>query len=114
MATSAEAEPVHSRIAVAIPCFNEAAAIAIVIAQFRAALPEAELVVFDNNSTDGTAQIARGLGIRVIDVPEQGKGHTVRAAFAALNEFEILILTDGDGTYPAEAAPLLVAQVREH
>jgi len=109
-----EAEPAPAGIAVAIPCFNEAAAIAIVIAQFRAALPGAELIVFDNNSTDGTGEIARGLGIRVIDVPEQGKGHAVRAAFAALSEFDILVLTDGDGTYPAEAAPLLVAQVHEH
>ncbi len=50
----------------------------------------------------------------MIDVPEQGKGHAVRAAFAALTDFDILILTDGDGTYPAEAAPLLVAQVLEH
>jgi glycosyltransferase involved in cell wall biosynthesis len=109
-----EAEPAPAQIAIAIPCFNEAAAIAIVIARFRAALPEAELVVFDNNSTDGTGEIARGLGVRVIDVPDQGKGHAVRAAFAALSEFDILVLTDGDGTYPAEAAPLLVAQVLEH
>jgi glycosyltransferase involved in cell wall biosynthesis len=109
-----DAEPAPARIAVAIPCFNEAAAIAIVIARFRAALPEAELVVFDNNSTDGTGEIARGLGVQVIDVPEQGKGHAVRAAFAALTEFDILVLTDGDGTYPAEAAPLLVAQVLDH
>jgi hypothetical protein len=109
-----EPEPAPVRIAVAIPCYNEAAAIAIVIAQFRAALPEAELVVFDNNSTDGTGELARGLGVRVIDVPEQGKGHAVRGAFKALNDFDILVLTDGDGTYPAEAAPLLVAQVRDH
>jgi glycosyltransferase involved in cell wall biosynthesis len=109
-----EAEPAPAGIVVAIPCFNEAAAIAIVIARFRAALPAVELVVFDNNSTDGTGEIARGLGIRVIDVPEQGKGHAVRAAFAALSEFDILVLTDGDGTYPAEGAPLLVAQVLEH
>src|SRR5262245_56002436 len=97
------------RIAVAIPCFNEAAAIAMVIAQFRAALPSAEIVVFDNNSTDGTGAIARGLGVRVIDVPEQGKGHAVRAAFTALDDFDVIVLTDGDGTYPAEAAPLLIA-----
>jgi glycosyltransferase involved in cell wall biosynthesis len=114
LSNPAEAEPAPARIAVAIPCFNEAAAIAIVIARFRAALPEAELVVFDNNSTDATGEIARDLGVRVIDVPEQGKGHAVRTAFSALTEFDIVILTDGDGTYPAEAAPLLVAQVREH
>jgi glycosyltransferase involved in cell wall biosynthesis len=97
------------RIAVAIPCFNEAAAIAAVIAQFRAALPGSEIVVFDNNSTDGTGVIARELGVRVVAVAEQGKGHAVRAAFATLEAFDVLVLTDGDGTYPAEAAPLLIA-----
>src|SRR5437762_13429603 len=101
------------RIAVAIPCCNEAAAIATVITQFRAALPGAEVVVFDNNATDGTGAIARGLGIRVVDVPEQGKGYAVRTAFATLDEFDVLVLTDGDGTYPAEAAPLLIAPVIE-
>jgi glycosyltransferase involved in cell wall biosynthesis len=100
-----------ARIAVAIPCYNEAAAIATVVASFRAALPRAEIVIFDNNSTDGTGDIARGLGVRVVDVPEQGKGHAVRAAFATLSNFDVVLLTDGDGTYPAEAAPLLVAPV---
>jgi glycosyltransferase involved in cell wall biosynthesis len=99
----------NKTIAVAIPCFNEAAAIATVIGQFRAALPGAEIVVFDNNSTDGSGALARGLGVRVVDVPEQGKGHAVRAAFAVLEAFDVVVLTDGDGTYPAEAAPLLIA-----
>jgi len=108
-----EAEPAPARIAVAIPCYNEAAAIATVVAQFRAALPAAKIVVFDNNSTDGTGEIVRGLGICVVDVPEQGKGHVVRAAFAMLAEDDVIVLTDGDGTYPAECAPLLVAQVLE-
>jgi glycosyltransferase involved in cell wall biosynthesis len=110
--TEAEAASTpEARIAVAIPCYNEAAAIATVVAAFRAALPAAEVVVFDNNSTDGTGEIARGLGVRVVDVPEQGKGHAVRAAFAALADRDAVLLTDGDGTYPAEAAPLLVAPV---
>jgi glycosyltransferase involved in cell wall biosynthesis len=68
-------------------------------------------VVFDNNSTDGTGEIARGLGVQVINVPEQGKGHAVRAAFAALNEFDVVVLTDGDGTYPPESASLLVGPI---
>ena len=76
-------------IAVAIPCFNEAAAIRTVIAQFRAALPGAEIVVFDNNSTDGTAEAARDEGVRVEPVPEQGKGHVVRAAFALLRDRDV-------------------------
>jgi glycosyltransferase involved in cell wall biosynthesis len=99
----------NQTITVAIPCFNEAAAIATVIGQFRAALPGAEIVVFDNNSTDGSGAMARGLGVRVVEVPEQGKGHAVRSAFAELEAFDVVVLTDGDGTYPAEAAPLLIA-----
>ena len=69
-----EAEPAPARIAVAIPCYNEAAAIATVTRQFRAALPEAAIVVYDNNSTDGTDEIARGLGVRVVPVfpPREG------------------------------------------
>lgn len=117
MTNPTEAEPASApeagRIAVAIPCYNEAAAIPAVVASFRAALPAADLFVFDNNSTDGTGAIARGLGVRVIDVPDQGKGHAVRAAFAALADYDAVLLTDGDGTYPAEAAPLLVAPVLE-
>ncbi len=104
-------KPEAARIAVAIPCYNEAAAIATVVAQFRAVLPEARILVIDNNSTDGTGEIARGLGVEVIDVPEQGKGHAVRAAFAALAEWDVVLMTDGDGTYPAEAAPLLLTPV---
>ena len=108
MTNLAEAEAYSARIAVAIPCFNEAAAIASVIESIPSRASEAEIVVFDNNSTDGTGEIARGLGIRVIDVAEQGKGHVVRAAFGALGDFDVVVLTDGDGTYPAESAPLLV------
>ena len=97
-----------SAIAVAIPCYNEAAAIAAVVAEWRDALPEAEIVVFDNNSTDGTGAIARRLGVRVVEVPEQGKGHAVRAIFEDLADRDAVILVDGDGTYPADAArPLL-------
>jgi glycosyltransferase involved in cell wall biosynthesis len=106
-------ENASPRIAVAIPCYNEAAAIGTVIAQFRVSLPSAELVVFDNNSTDGTADLARSMGVRVEPVPEQGKGHAVRAAFTLLSDCDAIVLVDGDGTYPAEAAPLLVAPVLE-
>ena len=106
-----EAEPAPVRIAVAIPCFNEAAAIAAVVAQFRDALPDAAIVVYDNNSTDGTGEIARALGVRTEHVPRQGKGHVVRAAFADLSEFDVVVLTDGDGTYPADSAPLLIEPV---
>jgi glycosyltransferase involved in cell wall biosynthesis len=95
-------------IAVAIPCYNEAAAIATVIAGWRSALPEAEIVIFDNNSSDGTGQIALDLGARVVPVPEQGKGHAVRAIFRELADRRAVVMVDGDGTYPPEAiGPLL-------
>jgi len=100
-------------IAVAIPCYNEAAAVGAVVDQFRAVLPDAEIVVFDNNSDDGTGAIARAKGVRVVVVPEQGKGHAVRAAFATLRGYDVVMMVDGDGTYPAEAAPLLAAPILE-
>ena len=84
----------------AIPCYNEVAAIADVLGRWREALPEAEIVVFDNNSTDGTGQVARDLGFRVIDVPRQGKGHAVRALFDEFRDHDAVVLVDGDGTYP--------------
>jgi glycosyltransferase involved in cell wall biosynthesis len=111
---NAEIEREPARIAVAIPCFNEAAAIAAVTEQFKEALPAAELFVFDNNSTDGTGEIARRLGVHVVPVAQQGKGHAVRAAFATLSDVDVVVLIDGDGTYPAEAAPLLVGPVIEN
>jgi hypothetical protein len=100
-----------SRIAVAIPCFNEAAAIATVLTQWRAALPEAEVVVFNNNSTDGTGPIATGMGVRVEQVPAQGKGHAVRTIFERLRDYRAVVLVDGDGTYPAEMIHSLLAPV---
>ncbi len=103
--------PDRSTIAVAIPCYNEAGAVESVVAEWRAALPEAEIVVFDNNSNDGTGAIARRLGIRVVEVREQGKGHAVRAIFEDLADRDAVILVDGDGTYPADAAHDLLEPV---
>jgi glycosyltransferase involved in cell wall biosynthesis len=100
--------PIPFSVAVAIPCHNEGPAIAAVLAEWRAALPSADLVVFDNNSTDGTGAIARDAGARVIDVPDQGKGFAVRAIFATLDAHDAIVMIDGDGTYPASAVgPLL-------
>jgi glycosyltransferase involved in cell wall biosynthesis len=96
---------------VALPCFNEAAAIADVVSRWRAALPGAEVVVFDNNSTDETAAIALGMGARVVAVPEQGKGCVVRAIFAELADRDAVVMADGDGTYPADAIGPLLAPV---
>jgi glycosyltransferase involved in cell wall biosynthesis len=109
--TTSESEPKSPRIAVAIPCYNEAAAIGFVIERFRAALPSSEIVVFDNNSTDATAEIARNLGVRVVPVPAQGKGYAIQAAFATLKDYDVLIMTDGDGTYPADSADALIAPI---
>ncbi len=99
------------RIAVAIPCYNEAAAIPVVLAQWREALPEAELWVFDNNSSDGTGERARQEGAHVLAVPEQGKGHAVQAIFRALAGCDAVVLVDGDGTYPADAGRALLGPV---
>lgn len=97
-----------ARVAVAIPCYNEAPAIVGVIEEWRAALPAAEILVLDNNSSDGTGDLARQARARVIEVREQGKGHAVRAAFLELGDRDAVILVDGDGTYPAsEVGPLL-------
>ena len=98
-------------IAVAIPCYNEAGAVVAVVEAWRAALPEAEIVVFDNNSGDGTGAIARRIGVRVVEVRDQGKGHAVRAIFEDLADRDVVILVDGDGTYPAEAARDLIEPI---
>lgn len=100
-------------VAAAIPCYNEAPAIAEVIRSWREAMPEAELFVFDNNSRDGTGKIAASLGVTVIPVLDQGKGHAVRAVYRELADFEIVILVDGDGTYPADKARELIAPLVE-
>ena len=104
---SAVTETAAPRIAVTIPCYNEAVTIAKVIADFRAALPEAEIYVFDNNSSDNTAQIAADAGAIVRLERQQGKGHVVRRIFADI-EADIYIMADGDDTYDASLAPTLV------
>jgi len=98
-------------IAVAIPCYNEAAAVGRVVDDFRASLPGADVVVFDNASDDGTAEVAAAHGARVVFVPDRGKGFAVRAAFAELKGYDVVVMTDGDGTYPASSAPALIAPV---
>lgn len=100
------------RIAVTIPCYNEAITIAAVIADFREALPTAEIYVFDNNSTDNTAQIAREAGAYVRTERRQGKGHVVRRIFADI-EADVYIMADGDGTYDASYAPQLLDHLLE-
>lgn len=94
-------------IAVILPCYNEAAAIARVVRDFRAALPGAAIYVYDNNSTDDTAAVAEAAGARVRHEPMQGKGNVVRRAFADV-EADIYVMADGDGTYDAGRAAELV------
>ncbi|MGH6741400.1 MAG: glycosyltransferase family 2 protein, partial [Bradyrhizobium sp.] len=91
------------RVAVLIPCFNEAAAIAKVVADFRAVLPDATVYVYDNNSTDHTILEARAAGAVVRGETLQGKGHVVRRMFADIDA-DAFILVDGDDTYDASAA----------
>ena len=96
------------RIAVLVPCYNEAATIAKVVADFRAALPGASIHVYDNNSTDGTAALAEAAGAMVRRETRQGKGNVVRRMFADIDA-DIYVLVDGDDTYSAESAPGLIA-----
>lgn len=95
------------RIAVIIPCYNEAVAVPKVIGDFRAALPEAVIYVFDNNSSDDTVAVARAAGAEVRREALQGKGNVVRRAFADIDA-DIYLLVDGDDTYDALAGPAMV------
>lgn len=94
-------------VKVLVPCYNEAATIGSVIKDFQSALPDAEIVVYDNNSTDGTIEVAQAAGAVVYSEKLQGKGHVVRRMFAD-QEADIFILVDGDGTYHAASADRLV------
>jgi glycosyltransferase involved in cell wall biosynthesis len=99
--------PRRPLIAVLLPCYNEGAAIREVVTSFRAALHGAIVYVYDNNSSDGTADIARSAGAVVRREARQGKGHVVRRMFSDI-EADVYVLADGDGTYEAAAAPRLV------
>jgi len=95
------------RIAVLIPCFNEAASIDTVVRGFQAAVPEAAVYVYDNNSTDHTASIAAIAGATVRKEPLQGKGNVVRRMFADI-EADIYVMVDGDSTYDPACAPAMI------
>jgi glycosyltransferase involved in cell wall biosynthesis len=101
-----------ARIAVLVPCYNEEAAISVVVRDFRAALPGAAIYVYDNNSSDRTAPSAREAGAIVRSEIRQGKGNVVRRMFADI-EADIYVLVDGDDTYDASAAPMLVQRLVE-
>lgn len=98
------------RIAVLIPCYNEEVCIATVIRDFMTALPDASIYVFDNNSSDRTAEVAKQAGAIVYGVPMQGKGNVVRRMFADI-EADAYVLVDGDDTYHAASAPMMVSRL---
>jgi hypothetical protein len=102
----------HIDIAVLIPCFNEASTIGDVVKSFRVALPNARIYVYDNNSRDNTAAVAREAGAIVRREPLQGKGHVVRRMFSDI-EADVYVMVDGDATYDAAAAPRLVSRLIE-
>jgi glycosyltransferase involved in cell wall biosynthesis len=102
------------RIAAIVPCHNEEAAVATVVADLRAAVPGMAVYVYDNNSTDDTVARAREAGAIVCSEPHKGKGNVVRRAFADIDA-DIYLLIDGDDTYDAAAAPAMIERlVREN
>lgn len=103
------AEP---RIAVLLPCYNEEAAVGRVVADFRRALPAATVYVYDNNSTDRTAELAREAGAVVRAEALRGKGNVIRRMFADIDA-DLYVLADGDDTYDAASAPAMAAMLLE-
>lgn len=101
-----------NRISVIVPCYNEAASIGKVVRDFRRELPDAQIVVYDNNSTDGSADLARAEGAEVRFVAQQGKGHVVRRMFQDVDA-DICVMVDGDDTYPAEAVHSLIRPIAD-
>ena len=98
------------RIAVLVPCYNEEAAVATVVADFRKALPAATIYVYDNNSKDRTIAVARSAGAEVRSETHQGKGHVVRRMFADIDA-DVYVLVDGDATYDAPSAPVMIEKL---
>ena len=99
-------------IAVLLPCYNEEVTIGKVVRDFKNSLPDATIYVYDNNSTDHTAEIAEAEGAIVRREPRQGKGNVIRAMFEDIDA-DVYVMADGDDTYPADAAPAMVAKVLE-
>ena len=99
-------------VAVLLPCYNEEVTIGKVVRDFKASLPQANIYVYDNNSTDRTAEIAASEGAIVHKEPRQGKGNVIRAMFEDIDA-DVYIMSDGDDTYPADAAPAMVDKILE-
>jgi hypothetical protein len=105
-----QTETAQPRIAVLVPCFNEEAAVATVVADFRNALPSAGIYIYDNNSSDRTKAVAAEAGAEVRSERRQGKGHVVRRMFADIDA-DIYVLVDGDATYDAASAPRMIERL---
>lgn len=103
-------ESLPMKLAVLLPCYNEEAAIAGVVVSYKAALPDADIYVYDNNSTDQTARVAAEAGAIVRHEPRKGKGNVVRRMFADVDA-DVYLMADGDGTYDSEAAPALIERL---
>ncbi len=99
-----------AKIAVLLPCYNESLTIEKVVRDFRAELPEAEIWVYDNNSTDGSAELAEKAGAKVRRVRQQGKGHVVRRMFQEVDA-DVYVMVDSDDTYPADEVHKLIAPI---
>ncbi|MEE8342325.1 MAG: glycosyltransferase [Gammaproteobacteria bacterium] len=110
MRTSALNQKRNPRIALIVPCYNEEAVIARVINDFQKAISSVDVFVFNNNSTDRTAEVALAAGARVVNVDLKGKGNVVRRMFADV-EADIYIMVDGDATYDAKSAPSLLDKI---
>ena len=95
------------KVAVLIPCYNESITIEKVVRDYKRVLPEAVIYVYDNNSTDGTDQIAKKAGAIVRYEYRQGKGNVIRSMFREI-EAECYLMIDGDDTYPSEDAPAMI------
>ncbi len=100
-------EAFRPRVAVLVPCYNEEAAVGKVVADFRAALPDAQIYVYDNNSSDNTVAVASEAGAQVRSERRQGKGHVVKRMFADIDA-DIYVLVDGDATYDAASAQRMI------
>ena len=99
-----------SKIAVLIPCYNEALTIAKVVKDYREVLPEADIYVYDNNSSDDTVKIAKEAGAMVYTEKHQGKGNVVRRMFADI-EADVYVMTDGDATYDIASVPKMIEKL---
>ena len=109
-ATRADDKASAPSVAVIVPCYNEEAAIKTVVRDFRKALPDATIYVYDNASTDRTVAVARSAGAVVVREPLRGKGNVVRRMFADVDA-DVYVLVDGDDTYDASVAPKLVKRL---